>query len=211
MNNRSKLSCSLCCLLLGFVTAGAASAASFSASFTSDDQMFEANFTPTAPSTLVAYTTSYATGGFVPVLSVFNQVTGAFIALDGGDASCTNGRTKDATTGLCNDAYLSTSLAAGNYLVVLTEFDNFPNGNFTDGFSQAGKGDFTASACGTTGPFWETDLAPCAQRTGFLSLTVSSTPEPATSWLMLSVLAFGALRLVRKRTRAKVLQRCGRA
>lgn len=192
MNFRSKLFG----LLLAFVSTGALSAASFSGSFTSDDQMFQTSLSLAGPSTITAYTTSYASGGFVPVVSLFNQTTGAFIATDGGDASCTNGRMMDATTGICNDASLSSPVATGNYLVVLTEFYNFPNGNFAAGFGQAGTGDFTSSACGTSGPFWETDLAPCVQRTGSYSLNLSSiaTPEPATAWLILPILAFGVSR-----------------
>ncbi len=207
MNFRSRLSCSFGCLLLGFVSAGAVSAASYSGSFTSDDQMFETSLSLTGPSTVTAYTTSYASGGFVPVVSLFNQTTGAFIFSDGGDASCTNGRMKDATTGICNDAYLSQSVAKGNYLLVLTEFYNFPNGpDFVNGFSQAGNGNFTSSACpGTSGPFWETDLAPCVQRSGFFSLTTPSatTPEPATAWLTLPVIAFGIWRLKKTQSQTK--------
>jgi len=202
MNFRSKLPC----LLLALVTAGAVSAASFSGSFTSDDQMFETSLTLASPSTLTVYTTSYASGGFVPVVSLFNQSTGAFIASNGGDASCSNGRMKDAVTGICNDAYLASPVAPGNYLAILTEFYNFPNGNnIAGGFSQAGTGNFTSSVCGTSGPFWETDLAPCAQRTGNYSLNLSTsvTPEPATGWLILPVIAFGTWRFRKAKADAR--------
>lgn len=206
MNNCSKLSRLFCCFVLSFVTAGAASAASFSGNFTSDNQVFQTNLTLTAPSALVAYTDSYATGGFVPVLSLFNQATGGFIALNGGNASCTNGRLKDATTGLCDDAYLSVSLSAGNYLIVLTQFYNFPNGNYSDGFSQAGTGNFTAAACNATGSFWQIDVNPCVPRSGSYALTItaaSPVPEPATSCLLLGALA-GVAVLYRKRRRIDI-------
>ena len=202
MGKCSQLSRSICCFVLSFVTIGAASATSFSGNFTSDDGTFQTNLTLTAPSTLVAYTTSYATGGFVPVLSLFNQANGDFVVLNGGDASCTNGRLKDGTTGLCDDAYLSASLSPGNYLVVLTQFYNFPNGNYSDGFSQAGTGNFTAAACQATGSFWQVDVSPCVQRSGNYALTINAAapvPEPTTGCLMLGALAGVALALCRNK------------
>ena len=74
----------------------------------------------------------------------------------------------DATTGICNDAYLATPLAAGKYTLVLSEFFNYPAGsNLSNGFTETGSPTFTSSACpGMSGPFLETDLAPCVQRTG---------------------------------------------
>ena len=191
------------CLVL---SGAAASATTLTGSFTGDDQSFQYTWNLAQATTVTAATTSYAAGGFVPVVSLFNATTGAFVAVDGGDASCTNGRMKDGTTGLCNDAFLNTAVAAGSYKVVLTEFDNFPNGNFSDGFSEAGNGNFTSAACGTSGPFWETDLAPCVQRTGNYSLNLSTastaTPEPATVWLILPVLAIAAYRFRRVKTQA---------
>ena len=183
------------CLVL---SGAAASATTLTGAFTTDDQSFQYTWNLSQATTVTAATNSYASGGFVPVLSLFNATTGAFVAVDGGDASCSSGRMMDGATGLCNDAFLSASVAAGSYRVVLTEFDNFPNGNFSDGFSEAGNGNFTSSVCGTSGPFWETDLAPCAQRTGNYSLNLSTatsaTPEPATVWLMLPVVALAAYR-----------------
>ncbi len=189
------ISCTLGCLLAGFAATTVASTATLGGSFSADEQMFQYTWTLPQASSATAYTTSYASGGFVPVLSLFDA-SGTLIASDGGDASCTDGRMADASTHLCNDAYLHSLLAAGSYRLVLTEFFNFPNGNYSHGFSEQGAGNFTSSVCGTSGPFWETDLAPCVQRSGDYSVTVTSgsaaTPEPATAWLVLPVLVMGA-------------------
>lgn len=195
MNLSSKLSSTAACLLLAFFNSAPASATTITGAFSTDDQVFQYTWNLSRPSTVVASTSSYATGGFVPVLSVFSAATGAFIIGDGGDASCSSGRMMDATTGICNDAYLSTSLAKGSYIVALTEFYNYPAGsNLSNGFTETGSPNFTSSVCsGASGPFYETDLSPCVKRTGNYSLNLSAnvaTPEPATAWLFLPVIAF---------------------
>lgn len=197
MNLHSKLSCTAGCLLLAIVNAAPASASTMAGKLLTDDQVVQFTWNLTQASNVVAYTDSYASGGFVPVLSLFDGSTGAFIASDGGDASCSHGRMMDAGTGICNDAYLTASLAKGSYTVALTEFFNYPNGpNLSNGFSQAGMGNFTSGVCsGAAGPFFETDLAPCVQRTGNYSVNLSATaatPEPATVWLFLPVMALAA-------------------
>ncbi len=196
MNFRS-ISCTLGCLFAGLAATTAASATTLNGSFTTDDQMFQYTWALPQASSVTAITTSYASGGFVPVLSLFDA-SGTFIASDGGDASCTDGRMADAATHLCNDAYLHTSLAAGSYRLVLTEFFNYPNGDYSQGFSEQGAGNFTSGVCSTSGPFWESDVTPCVQRSGNYSVTVTSgsatTPEPATAWLILPVLAIAGFR-----------------
>ncbi len=199
MNLRSKLSCTAGCLLLAFVNAAApASASTMSGTLSTDDQVVQFTWNLSQASNVVAYTDSYASAGFVPVLSLFDGTTGAFITSNGGDASCSHGRMMDAGTGICNDAYLTASLAKGTYTVALSEFFNYPNGpNLSNGFSQTGTGNFTSSVCsGASGAFFETDLAPCVQRTGNYSVNLSTsataTPEPATAWLFLPVIALAA-------------------
>ncbi len=185
--------------VIAFITMALASAQSVGAttltgSFSSDDQLVELTWTTPVATTLAAYTTSYASGGFVPVISLFDQPTGNYITFDGGDASCSNGIIKDPATGMCDDAYLSQRVAAGSYRVVLSEFYNLPNGNFGDGFSEAGAGNFTAGACNASGAFWQVDVNPCIERTGHYSLHVNSAtpvPEPVTAWSTSVVLIAG--------------------
>ena len=198
MKTRTALSRLLASSFLAILSVAAASATTLTGSFTTDDQSFQYVWNLTQASTITAATNSYASGGFVPVLSLFNDSTGVFIAVDGGSGSCSNGRGMDSVTGICNDAYLSQSLAAGSYRVVLTELDNFPNGNYSAGFSEAGNGNFTAGFCNASGPFQEIDLAPCVQRSGSYSLNLTAAsaavPEPGSAALFLPVLAFAAWR-----------------
>ena len=76
MNLCSKLSSAAACLLLAFLNSAPASATTLTGAFTTDDQLFQYTLNLSQPSTAVAYTTSYATGGFVPctlTLQYFNR------------------------------------------------------------------------------------------------------------------------------------------
>ena len=206
MHMRTTISRLVASCSFAFLTVAAASATTLTGSFTTDDQSFQYVWNLSQASTVTAATTSYASGGFVPVLSLFDNTSGAFIAVDGGAGSCANGRGTDPTTGICNDAYLKQSLAAGSYRVVLTQFDNFPNGsNISAGFSEMGNGNFTAGFCNASGPFQEIDLAPCVQRTGNYSLNLNAAnaavPEPGSAALVLPALAFAAWRFSSARNR----------
>ena len=166
-----------------------AKAATISGSLLTDDQVFQYNFKTTSSQIYTFYTTSYggganldgtsaSAGGFVPTLTLFHK-NGNVIGPSG-----TSGAV-DPTTGLNDDAYLSEALSAGSYVLALTEFPNAAIGNLSDGFLFAHQGDFTGGLCGGSGSFLETDIAPCAQRTGNYTLNISTaaTPEPA-SWLL---------------------------
>ena len=134
-------------------------------------------------------------GGFVPVISIFNASTGVLVASDGADGVCQGGMNKDSVTHMCDDAYLSLKLSAGNYILALGEFFNVPIGpNLSDGFLEQGQGNFTAQTCGTSGPFWQTDIAPCVQRDGSFTLNAAAVPEPGTLWLALPAILLGVIR-----------------
>jgi hypothetical protein len=122
------------------------------------------------------YTTSYAPGGFQTVLSLFDD-TGNFVFGNDG-------------YGTASDADLSWNSVAGtDYLVVLTEYDNFANGpTYADGFTEDGMGNFTANPPFNNplpGGFY---LPGGEQRTSNWSVTFDSAdatglvvlPEPAT-------------------------------
>jgi hypothetical protein len=95
----------------------------------------------------------------------------------------------DPVSGAAHDSLLALVLGAGNYLAVLTQFDNFPNGDLADGFSEAGQGNFTAAfGCGAS-RFCD---AEGFARTGNFALDilgVNAVPEPATLALLLAGLA----------------------
>ena len=194
-------------LCIGLLSMGQANATtmSYSGMLTSDDQVQLYSYTLSQASTVVFETDSYgggvsngktvSAGGFVPVLSLFT-LNGVELGSDGGDVTCYGGMNMDGSTHMCNDAYLKETLAAGTYKLAVTEFFNVPVGpNLSDGFLMQGMGNFTGSTCGTTGAFWETDVAPCVQRNGDFSLNATTTPEPGTIWLgALPLVLFGLAR-----------------
>jgi hypothetical protein len=203
---RGKLCLALGGLLLGLVPLGRASSVTYTGTFTADDQVQEYTWTLAQNSQVLLSTDSYGggtsngvttpAGGFVPVISLFSS-TGTVIASDGGDGVCQGSMKKDGVTGMCDDAYISTDLAAGSYIVAVSEFFNVPIGpNLSDGFLMQGQGDFTGSTCGTTGAFYATDVAPCVERTGNFAVTLSTVPEPASVCLIaIPFLVFGAVRV----------------
>jgi hypothetical protein len=87
-------------------------------------------------------------------------------------------------------------LSAGSYKVALTEFFNVPIGpNLSDGFLQAGTGNFTGPTCSVPGgAFLDTASIDCGQRTNVYALDIlgvdnavaaaSAVPEPATFLLL---------------------------
>ncbi len=178
-----------------------ANAATITGAFNTDDQVNFYTTTITSAQTLSFNTTSYAAGGFVPVLTLFSAA-GAPITFS------TTGGAVDPVTHLSNDAFLSDAATAGTYLLALSEFPNTATNTATDPFQFAGQGDFTPGLCPTStgSAFLESDLPTCVQRTGDFSLTsnvalspvVASTPEPATWMLVLP--ATGLLLLVGKRS-----------
>lgn len=161
----------------------------FNGAFTTDNQVFQYNFSSASTQNFIFSTNSYSTGGFVPVLTLFSS-TGQVLGNNGGSGMCI-GSAVAGSTGLCNDAFLSQTLSNGSYILDLTEFPNVAVGNLSDGFLFAGSPHITGDLCGVAGgTFLETDLPSCVQRTGNYSLNINNvataaTPEPATWMLVL--------------------------
>ncbi len=186
----------------------------FSGTFAADNQVFEYDFSSTAAQNYLFNTTSYAgglnadgttsaDGGFAPVLSLYNGTTDQFLAGGGTGGVCSGSTAADAATGLCNDAYFSTTLGPGDYVLQLTEFPNYPVGNLGEGFQFGNDPNATGTACGVSGgQFLEADVAPCVQRNGnyTVNVAVSPVPEPST-WLLL-VTPLLALPVVQRRRHA---------
>lgn len=139
---------------------------SFSGSFAADDdvQLFTFNTDGSVDVTLRTYSygggtqadgTIVGTGGFDPLIALFDS-SGALLAQndDGfaGAGSCAVNF--DPSTSLDLDACLVASLAAGDYIVALTQSDSFANGpNLTDDFQNAGDPFFTAGLGCSNGQF----------------------------------------------------------
>lgn len=172
----------------------------YSGTFTSDTQVNEYTFSVAAPANYSFYTTSYGgganlngttslSGGFVPVLSLFNG-SGAPVGNAGGSGMCSGSAMADGATGLCNDASLNLALGSGSYTLALSEFPNSAVGNLSDGFL-ADQVPGLFNVCSTSAPFQESDVAPCAQRNGNYSLNIAQAapvPEPPT-WILVLPLA----------------------
>ncbi len=213
----ARLAGSICLLLVAPVVALAGSF-SFVGNFTSDDQVEFWNFSVSSAISMTARTWSFAGGtnalgapipggGFAPVLSLFDS-TGILIASDLEDSSGTClSRATDSPTGACWDAILDQPLAIGSYTLALSEDDNTPVGpSLTDGFSQAGQGNFTGPNFGPgIGSFI---MKGFFQRSNFYAVDLtfvdgaapgplpdSSAPEPGTASLWAAgLLTFLALR-----------------
>ena len=86
-------------------------------------------------------------GGFDTILTLFDA-SGKFLTENDEGA----GVAVDPNTGEAFDARITTSVASGNYIVALTQYDSFANGsNLSDGFAEDGHPNFTADPSFATG------------------------------------------------------------
>lgn len=201
-------------LFLTISSAASAAAFSFTGTFNQDDDVRVFNFDLSSTSVVTLQTWSYGggansdgavvpAGGFHPVLSLFSS---AGMLMDSVSSGSCGPQMMDSVTGLCGDAFLQQSLAAGSYTVALTEFFNVPVGpNLSNGFLQAGSGNFTGPTCNVPGgAFLDTADIDCAQRTNAYALDIvgvdtataadaSAIPEPATFVLLLPALLLMAV------------------
>ncbi len=168
---RKSILLTLACLL-AWASAASAVTITVSGNFTADDDIVFYTYHVNNLGLVTVSTTSFATGGFSPILSLFDS-TGAFQFDNQGYP--TN-----------SDATLTwNSIGGEDYIIALTEYFNFSIGpNLSDGFTQQGTGNFTGPANGGTGPFL---LPGPEQRTSAWSIEFSSadptltvTPEPST-------------------------------
>lgn len=197
---------------------GVASAAnlSFTGSFATDDQLQEFLFTLASPATVTTLTYSYAggtnqagtnipQGGFDPWLSIFDSTGNLVASVDNG--TCGQVGT-DSVTGACFDSYISQSLTAGNYTLVLSQSDNQPAGTtLADGFTRTGQTNFTsADGCGNgmfcdinadnRTPNWAVDIL------NVTTASPSGVPEPGT--ILMSLGGLAAI-LARRKRRARAV------
>ncbi|MEM6254953.1 MAG: DVUA0089 family protein [Cyanobacteria bacterium P01_D01_bin.156] len=142
----------------------AAANLSFSGTFTQDDDVQLFNFSVVTDSTVIFRTYSYGggtqadgteilAGGFDPFLTLFDSV-GSLV--DFNDDDTTGAVTPDPSPdGQSYDAFLEVMLASGDYTLALTQYNNFPTGNLSSGFSQEGNSSFTGDldSCATGSQF----------------------------------------------------------
>ncbi len=160
-------------LSLPFASRGHAATTNYSGTFANDSSVATFAFTNATTQQYTFSTTSFANGGFVPVLTLFSATGGnplAFGETDMGDVSFTQ------------------SLGQGSYLLALTEDPNVFTTTYAAGtlFSSPTA---TGDICGVSGGQFLNVFDGCSQRTGSYAVTVSSaastavTPEPPT-WLL---------------------------
>ena len=184
---------------------------SFTGNFTNDNDVPTFNFSIGVPSTVILRTWSYAggtnatwntieRGGFDPVLTLFDRSTGALLS-ENDDG---NGSVATDINGSDFDAFLTASLASGNYTVSIQQNDNFALGpNLSDGFSQEGIANMNFND-GFVDRFndeqrdahWALDIL----NVNSAVLIASPVPEPETYSMMLAGLAFIGFALRRRKT-----------
>jgi len=166
-----------------------------SGTLTADDDIAWIPFSVPVSGTVSIRTLSYASGGFDPVLSLFDAAGLQPLLASNEDAPGTCGvdNPADISTGLCLDSALSLALPAGAYSLAITESFNYPLGPFlSSGFLMDGAGNFTG------GPFLDVTGS---QRTGdwVVQLNLPDPPAPEPGSLLLSSAALLALSLRRYR------------
>ena len=167
----------------------------------SPDTALEEAFTVTALSDFTASTTSYATGGFQPNLTLY-WPTG--VTAQGGTqgAQPPPGATADPSNGLTLDGYLMVpNLSPGTYTLVLGEYDLTQSDMATslaDGF-QLANGPHT----GFTDINGDTRTGDYSVTLNLTPVSATATPEPATFWLMSPFLLIGFGMLARKHMSAQ--------
>ena len=212
---RTRIACLTAGLL--FTSFSAATDFSFEGAFNQDDDVRQFSFNVGASSTVTLRSWGYAggvnaagqtiaRGGFDTNLALFNGV-GALIQVndDGGPGNVA----ADSETGQYWDAFLQVTLAPGDYLVSLTQYDNFANGpNIADGFFRQGDGNFTVDfGCGAFAFCDVSGASPFDQRSSHWALDilgvnpaeVSPIPEPETYALLLAGLGIAGFSAHRRK------------
>jgi hypothetical protein len=170
----------------GLVASSAASAMAITGNLASDDDVVLLPIHVDYFKWVELKTTSYASGGFDPILSLFDAAGNLIVANDDGVGpppfSCDVAT--DPNTGFAFDACLAMTLAAGDYTLALTQHDNFANGpTLADGFFEEGYPNFTYDYLGYNCSNQQFCGNLDENRTSAYSLS-AQVPEPASLALL---------------------------
>lgn len=192
--------------LMLFSVAGVAGSFSFTGNFVNDNDVQLFSFTLLAPGTVTVQTWSYgggtngagqliARGGFEPVLGIFEAPSGipATGEIGPGAAPCAPRNVDPNLLPLifCSDAFGQIPLGAGTYFLSLTQFNNEPLGNLSDGFFWTDlfpTPDFNHHFASDTPGFerdshWALDISSVDAAS-----QLGATPEPASAALVAGAL-----------------------
>lgn len=178
-------------------------------SFVFDDDIATFIYKVQNPGQVNIYTTSFATGGFATIISVFDVAGNLVNANDGASTNDCGFHGTDSVLGTCYDAFTSWVSDPGvAYTVVLTQYDNSSADGSTlaSGFRQQGTGNFTGmspfnpdigGAFWLPGPFqrnsnW-TIVFQAEDATGLVLV-----PEPSSGLLLLAGVSLVAWKRIRK-------------
>jgi len=209
--------------LLAGCSIGTANTIDFSGSFIFDTDVQFFIYQSATPGLVTVSTSSFADGGFAPMLALYDSTGARLFTADGpANNDCAVANQADVLgTGFCYDTQLSwDSLANVKYYVALTEYDNIALGsipvnqpmntwNTGTNFTYSPDFNFTSGApfgpgCGQDG-FCLNDGHPrgngwAVTFTSDENLTVI-TPEPGPAFLLLSGLSLVGGRFLRVRSR----------
>jgi len=194
--------------LLGVTAPAGAASLSFTGNLAQDDSVATFAFAVSAPGQVTLRSFSYAggvngagaaiaAGGFDPGVALFDAAGLLVLSQDDATPEC-DGVPNDPVTNDCFDVRVVTNLAAGDYLVAVTQFDNAALGpDLAAGFSRTGANFTSVFGC-SAGQFCDVSAE---SRTSFWAVDVSGdsvavVPAPAVGWLLGGVVA--ALGLVRR-------------
>lgn len=208
-------------LFLFVLTSAFAATSSFSGVFPQDDSIVEFVYTVQQTGPVSIFTTSFALGGFPPLLALFDSPGNPVYAADGTVQNDCAHNAADPILGVCWDSRLSwVSDASSTYNLFLSQWDNFaPNTVMTDPFAEQGNGNFTASPpFGPSLPGGSFLLGmplgnPGNQRTGDWAVTfeadptlqlqvdqLTAAPEPSSGFLLATTVLCTAALYRRRRS-----------